>query len=336
MMTLSTMQMVVSTVDDQWESPLADEILQHWANDGAPAKYWRASSNFVFFFKHAAQDHVLRFTHESERTVEAIQAEMDYVNQLADKGILVARPIRSLNGNHVESIDTDYGLFHAVVFEALKGEQREIEDFTPEQFVRWGQALGDLHNATAELSIGGRPTWEEHLAMVADLLPDDEVDALRTLEMVKARLSKLSVRDDNFGLIHYDFEPDNIIWRGDQPEREQAGIIDFDDSAYYWFVADIALALGELFEDTREQVDLQNESFLHFVEGYRTVRSIADEELALIPLFIQANNLVTFAKLHRALTPVNPAGELPWMPALRDKLTAKMAFYRDEMRTATD
>jgi hypothetical protein len=41
-------------------------------------------------------------------------------------------------------------------------------------------------------------------------------------------------------------------------------------------------------------------------------------------------NLMTFARLYRALTPVNPAGELPWMAGLRSKLAAKMQFYRAE------
>lgn len=51
MMKLSTMQAVVATVNTQWESDLADEILQSWEHDGERAKFWRASTNFVFFFK---------------------------------------------------------------------------------------------------------------------------------------------------------------------------------------------------------------------------------------------------------------------------------------------
>ena len=98
----------------------------------------------------------------------------------------------------------------------------------------------------------------------------------------------------------------------------------------YWFVADMALALGDLFKDNVSQADLQNESFLHFIQGYRTVRPISQEELDLIPLFAQVDHLITFAKLHRTLTPVNPEGELPWMAGLRTKLAAKMQIYRDE------
>ena len=134
------------------------------------------------------------------------------------------------------------------------------------------------------------------------------------------------INEQNFGLIHGDFELDNILWDAGKP-----GIIDFDDSAWYWFVADIAFALRDLFGDSADKVDLQNDLFLHFIEGYRRTRPIDQAELALNPLFLGVDNLALFAKLRRAMPPVNPTGELPWMAELRGKLSAKMQFYRDEL-----
>lgn len=103
-----------------------------------------------------------------------------------------------------------------------------------------------------------------------------------------------------------------------------------DDCAWYWYVADIALALSDLFGDRPSQVDWQNSAFQHFVHGYRTVRPMPQTELAQLPLFLQLQNLVTFARLYRAVTPVDPTGELPWMAGLRGKLAAKMRFDRAE------
>jgi len=334
MMTLRLMQTVVATVSEEWESPLADELLQRWEHDEGRAKYWRASANFLFFFKRAGQDAVLRFNHAAERTIEAIQAEIAYVNALAEQGLPVAKPIHSRNGTYVERVETAHGTFHAVVFTALQGQQLEVEDLSPVQFSQWGRALGTLHNASAQLAVAGqtsmqqRPTWQDHLAMATVLIPATETAALQTLGALQQQLRQLPVTVDNFGLIHYDFELDNLIWVG-----EIAGIIDFDDSAFYWYVADIALALSDVLGDRASAVDLQNPSFLHFIEGYRSVRPLAQEEIDLIPLFIRMDALVTFAKLQRALTPVNPAGELPWMADLRGKLAAKMQIYREEFAT---
>jgi len=319
------MQEVVATVNDQWESPLADELLLHWEHDAGSARYWRASANFIFFFKKSGRDYILRFNHASERTPDAIQAEIDYVNDLAARGIRVAKPIQSISGNYVESIATTRGVFHTVVFEMLRGKQVDLDELTPEQFVCWGQALGELHNASAQYAKPGRPTWEDHLTLVSEILPAEEKAARQALDELKPQLSHLAIDQQNFGLIHFDFEPDNLIWDGQQP-----GLIDFDDSAWYWFVADIAFAWRDLFEDSAAKVDLQNESLLHFVEGYRRARPINPKELKLIPLFLRMHNLITFARLYRTMTPVNPAGELPWMAGLRSKLAAKMQFYRDE------
>ena len=325
MMKLSLMQEVVATVSEQWESPLANTLLQHWDHDAGSAKFWRSSANFVFFFKRLGQDHVLRFNHASERTAEVIQAEIDYVNALAESGLRVAKPVRSIADNYVESIATAQGLFHTVVFAALPGKQLDLEELTPEQFVRWGKALGDFHQAATSYTKPERPTWQGHLAFIAETLPAEESAARQALDQLTHQLGQLTINAQNFGLIHFDFELDNLIWDG-----EQAGLIDFDDSAWYWFAADFAFALGDLFGDSAAKVDLQNESFLRFVEGYRLARTIDQAELQAIPLFVRMDNLFTFARLYRALTPVNPAGELPWMAGLRSKLAAKMQFYREE------
>jgi Ser/Thr protein kinase RdoA (MazF antagonist) len=325
MMKLSIMQEVAATLNDHGESDLADKLLLYWEHDPERARYWRASANFIFFFKRLGQDYVLRFNHASERTTVTIQAEIDYVNELAGKGIRVAKPIRSVASNYVESVVTAHGVFHAVVFEVLAGKQINLKDLTPNQFAGWGKALGELHSVTTHYSQPGRPTWEEHLALVSEILPADEKAALQALDWLKMQLEQLAMNEQIFGLIHFDFELDNIVWNGEQP-----GIIDFDDSARYWFVADIAFALRDLFRDSADEVNLQDESYLHFIRGYEGVRSIDQEELKLIPLFLRMHNLIAFAKLYRAMTPTNPAGEPPWMAELRSKLETKMQFYRDE------
>lgn len=324
MMTLRLMQAVVATVNEQWESPLADEILQCWAHDGGRAKFWRASANFVFFFKNGGQDCVVRFNHADERTVAMIEAEIAVVKALAAKGVRVARPVGSLAGNYVESVETAHGLFHAVVFAALPGKQLALEDLTPAQVAGWGQAMGELHNATAQIVNPGRPTWAAQLAWVGEILPLEERAARQTLAALQHQLRQLPMTGDTVGLIHYDFELDNLLWDG-----EQVGIIDFDDSAVYPFVADIALALSDLFDDNPERVDFQHEVFQHFIAGYRAARPFSQAELHLIPLFMRVQNLITYARLYRALTPVDPAGELPWMAGLRTKLAAKMAVYQN-------
>ena len=128
-------------------------------------------------------------------------------------------------------------------------------------------------------------------------MPPEEYGARQALDRLTDELGQLPIHDQNFGLIHYDFEPDNLIWDGEHP-----GMIDFDDCVWYWFVADIAGALSDVFGDRASQVDFQNATYLRFIEGYRSVRQIEQTELELIPLFLRLQNLVTFTRLYRAVT----------------------------------
>ncbi len=330
MMKLSTMQAVMATVNDQWESPLADALLAAWAHDAESAKCWRASANFIFFFKHVGRDYILRFNHASERTRDYIQAEIDYINYLVTAGIAVAKPVQSIAGNYVESISTAQGLFHVVVFERLQGQQFESDELTPEQWIGWGKALGELHGAAQGYHQVRRPTWEDHITMIGETLSPDDQMASQMLVVVKKQLSQLAVNQHNFGMIHFDFELDNLVWDAGQP-----GLIDFDDSAWYWFAADIAFALRGLFADKAAGVDLQHASFQQFVAGYRSAKSIDQAELEQIPLFLNLHNLISLAKLQRSLASGQPAAEPVWLATLRQKLLAKMQFYRDEFSIQT-
>src|SRR5436853_441693 len=81
----------------------------------------------------------------------------------------------------------------------------------------------------------GRPTIHEHLRAVGRQLPAHEHAALRLLALLERQVAALPASQQTFGLIHYDFELDNLIW-----DDQRVGIVDFDDCAGYWFVADIA------------------------------------------------------------------------------------------------
>ena len=129
LMNLSTMRDVVTTLGDDLGSPIADELMRSWGNDGSRPRYRRASANFVFFFTENGHGRVLRFNHESERDSWAIEAELAAIEHISGRGTSVARPIRSAAGRLVETATIPQGTYHAVVFEQVMGEQIDLEDF---------------------------------------------------------------------------------------------------------------------------------------------------------------------------------------------------------------
>ena len=328
MMKLSLMQALEDTLSESYQSDIANQIIAAWPHDRGTVQYFRASANFVFVFCSNGQPFILRFTHASERSADAIRAELGYLQYLATHGVPVALPVQSLSGQYVETITTPLGVVHAVVFERLAGEQFETGNLSLEQFTRWGDALGRLHLAAQGYTTSSRSTIDNHLAYIEQHLPPHEHAARDIHARLHHQVAELPRSEQTFGLVHYDFELDNLLWNGDQ-----IAIVDFDDCAYYWFVADIAFALRDLFDDQAANITIDNERFQAFLSGYCTIRPIARDELLHLPLFLRIHNLVSFVKLLQAADASNEPNMPEWVARLQAKLVQKAQRYRDSFAT---
>lgn len=323
MMKLSTMLAVDRAVDRHGKSLVAEQILKQWEHDPGSVTFYRASANFIYLFRKGGKPFFLRFAAGSERTREAIEAEIDILKWVAARGIMVTLPVASNNDNFVETVVTDLGIFHGVVFGKLDGRQLEIEDLDYGQFWMWGVALGSLHSALNEYRGRGetaRSTWRDHLELIRTYLPQEQSSVWAEFEQVASSLQALPVSPDSYGLIHSDFELDNLYW-----QDGTIGIGDFDECSYAWYGMDIAFALRDLF---RYHVDLNSRSFLAFVRGYRTEHGLHDELMSQLPLFLRMAKLLIYAGIVRSID-LPPRTEDPaWLQSLRVKLENWVDNYR--------
>ena len=328
MMRLGLMKAFFDTVDTNWRSPLADQIGARWLGPEARIRLWRASANFVCMVDPPAPRYYLRFNHESERGPGEIAAELTFIEHLARQGIRTARPQPSRAGRLVESVVTEQGVFHGVLFEALPGAELAFEKLDLAGFERWGRALGELHRAAQGCPmeiLKDRPGWQERLALARREIPAAESLAWRELDTVERALRRLPQDADTYGMIHYDFEQDNLIWDGSAP-----GVLDFDDCGPYWYAADVAYALRDLFADSSARIDLQDARLRAFVSGYRTARPLAEEALGDLPLFLRLHNLAAFARISRSIAGEPLAEEPTWLSGLRGKLAGILEGYRED------
>ncbi|WP_026011232.1 phosphotransferase [Paenibacillus sp. OSY-SE] len=146
MMKLSTMKKIVATLNENWQSPLGEKTMERWEHDPGSLYYVRSSANSVFSFTRQGVRRYLRFNDECERIRASIEAEMDVLLYLREQSIRAGQPVKSRNGRYVEEVPTQWGTFHATVFEAVEGNQIDDEQLTEEQFVAWGRGLGRLHH----------------------------------------------------------------------------------------------------------------------------------------------------------------------------------------------
>lgn len=323
MMKLSTMLKVNSTLDTQWRSRIAQNILEQWDHDQGSAQFFRASNNFVYIFCKGGKHCFLRFTESTERTRAEIEAEMALLNFLGSQGMTVATPVASRNDRCVETVETDLGTFHAVVFEQLQGQEREIEELSSAQFERWGATLGKLHalmHLYQDHDVSTRGTWRDHLTLVRNYVPKDEPRVQAECDYLSSFLAALPVTATNYGLIHGDFELDNLRW-----QDETIAMFDFDDCSSYWYVADVAFALRDLFETG---VDLNHPSFHTFIHGYSKHNSLDEELISHLPLWMRLVNLITYAKLVRAMDLKQDYDYPEWCTSLLLKLESKRQSYK--------
>ena len=326
MMKLSTIYAVDNTVDAHGRSPIAEQILKLWDHEPGTARFFRASANFVYRFHQDGKPCFLRFAATSERTRATIEAEIDILHWVASKGLTVTLPLLSKNGNLVETVITDLGTFHAVVFAGLEGSQLEIEDLNDSQFAEWGATLGKLHFAIQSYSgpaLSARRTWKDHLAAIRASLPEEKSAVYSEFEQVASSLQALPITPDIYGLIHFDFELDNLYW-----QDQTIAIGDFDDCASAWYIMDIAFALRDLF---RKEIDLNKSAFLAFIRGYRTQHELPAELVAHVLLFLRMARLLTYARLVRTLDLPPQADDPAWLHSLRLKLEAWLENYKTSL-----
>jgi Ser/Thr protein kinase RdoA (MazF antagonist) len=323
MMKLSMMKKVVDTVNSEWRSLLAEEILERWGYDEGSVYYFRASANFLFIFKKNGATYFLRFNAISEKSLTALKAEIEILEYLRHQPLRVALPVQSLNQNFIETVENEWGTFYAVVFEALPGKQFETEELQKDQFFTWGSALGKLHHFLKEMPEEyrqNRKSWRDQLAFVQEILPTHETAALYELEQILKWSNGLDVTKENFGLIHYDFELDNQRW-----DNGMVGILDFDDCVNHWYAADIVFALRDLFE---KEIDLKNELVEEFLSGYQSETRLDSQLEQEFPWFMRMHNLVSYTKLLRTVD-IPESGDYPeWLSNLRAKLLRYMNQYR--------
>ncbi|MBL4934503.1 phosphotransferase [Clostridium sp. YIM B02515] len=300
---------------------LAQMILKNWEydyDDPNLLKYYRISSNAVYWCKNQGEAFFLRFTPAEEKPMEKILAELEFLSYLRDNGYPAVDTILSKAGNELEVVDTPWGTFYAVAFKKASGKQIAEMSLTKDLIFGLGKALGRLHKLSSEFSPvnNKRNDWKEAACWMEDVLSNfpNETAAKNELSILRTYFSRLPATKENFGLVHYDFEPDNVFYN---ELTETYNPIDFDDAMYHWYALDIEQSLDSIKEDMPE--DQVESSVNEFIRGYRLEYAVSDEMLELLPVFRRYVNLFGYVRILRSAEE-KWNNEPDWMESLRIKL----------------
>ncbi|MBS4198173.1 phosphotransferase [Bacillus sp. FJAT-49732] len=303
---------------------IAKNLIQNWDHDKGSLQFWRASSNFVYAFTQKQERFFLRFTLEKEKPFDEIMAELDFIQYLKSHDFPSVHPIPSLNGRLIETKEYPEGRYFAVVFSSASGILLD-DDINEEQCEEWGRSLAKLHSLSRLYNPIGvkRKSWRDMLNMIEDVIQTypDEHEAKVELENLTLWLENLPTSPETFGLIHYDFQLDNIFYK---KSRHSFEVIDFDDSMYHWFAMDIVMALADLYEN--DNFPLINS----FIKGYTSVIHLEDEVFSHFLNFQRLGKLYRFARIKRSLKNSEMADAPSWYEPLRAKLISILDNARSE------
>jgi Ser/Thr protein kinase RdoA (MazF antagonist) len=293
------------------EQALTPDVLQR------AASFWNAPldslsalrgvQNFVYALDLPGAPSILRLTHESHRRVDEVEAELCWINDLAARKLNVTPPRRSRAGALLEVLESRHGRFIATCFERARGVPLDPTDpvmANATVFENLGAMIGALHNAARERAWTerslSRPNWREESVVRNFKLYVPETDALtqRGFDRALREFDSLPRSRESYGLIHGDLNHANLF-----VADGQLTAFDFDDSCFFWFAYDLAVAIYHLPPAENQEVTNENARriFRSLISGYQRVAPFEPDWLERIPLFLKWRDLLIYGFYYEQL-----------------------------------
>lgn len=285
--------------------------------------------NYVYAAKKDGQPVIARFTHSSHRSIEQIQAEMDWMNELVRHGVSVPACFTSVNGRLTERIAAEDSYFSVIVMEKAKGHSPDYKnkaEWNVSLFHEWGRVTGHMHRITRQYAaVPGRirrPEWHVDELLVHSGVYGSRGNplVLQRLEEIRRQLAQLSTKEDGYGLIHSDIHPRNFFIDG-----EKVTVFDFDDCAYHWFVQDIAIpvyyAVSWSVPVSQNRDEFGNAFLQAFWHGYKKEYALDAAWLRHLPLFLKLRDVVLYLVLIKKMEPEQRSERIvKWLAEIEDRI----------------
>lgn len=293
--------------------------------------FFRISSNAIYPFRageSAQKICFLRISPIEEKSFEDVVTEVSLIEWLIEKGLSAMKPVPMKDGEWVKQVATEWGKYNVSCFEKVPGESLEDVAGTLDIVKGYGHTLGKMHALLKEYP--AQEDRRDHIMLLNEI--KERFEKYEAPEAVKAEflsvckeLERQEISASNYGVIHYDFEPDNVFY---DAESGLFSVIDFDDAIRCWYALDIVRALDALDEIVEE--DMLKAAEQRFMEGYRSVTDFTEEQQKSMPLMRRLVYLQEYATILHVMS--EPILEMPnWMQGLMSKLKGKLHWLEETM-----
>ncbi|MDE2862292.1 MAG: phosphotransferase [Chloroflexota bacterium] len=287
---------------------IAERALPHWGLEPDRIELIAIAENCVFRVETPdSPGYVLRIHRPGYHSLQELESELEWARALADVGISVSVGRPTLDGCAYVEVPTPDGDSSRIVglIDWTEGHilDDEIErepdpDRIADRFEQIGRIAARIHNQASAWSpppgfvrhefdvpgfVGDSPFWGRFWD-VPILRPQQRAVLLRARDGIESLLGDYGKGPDIYSMIHADLHPKNFVVTGSGGLH----VIDFDDAGFGWHQYELAVALCTLEEEPYFESVLQA-----LVSGYRSLRPLSEEALALLPLFLVIRSLVS-------------------------------------------
>lgn len=293
-------------------------------------RYFRISSNAIYPFRLRTEGKIcfLRVSPAEEKKLADVESEICLMEWLIERGFPAMHPVPMKDGKFFGQINTEWGTYNVSCFEKVSGNSLEDTKGTLQIVKGYGKTLGELHALMKEYPYSEKR--RNHKMLLNEI--EGRMQKYSTSEIVRKEfgevcreLEQLPMSTADYGVIHYDFEPDNVFY----DEKEGSfSVIDFDDAICCWYALDVVRALDAL-DDVIEDADTE-EAIISFLEGYRSATTFTEEQLQSMPVMRRFVRLQEYTTLLHVLS--ENVEDMPdWMNNLCKKLKFKLRRLEESM-----
>lgn len=270
-------------------------------NDGAVYSCRRGNRAYVIKF-----NPVKAGESESQADLARFEERLEFVRYLSENEVPVAAPVPSNSDRLYERVRGDEGDFLVVLTPRADGRNptaRNAYDWTDRLFHAWGRVTGRMHALALRY-----PKWEKTSSTALLDWNDEytffarwckEARVVERWEAVHGALQALPRDRSCYGLIHNDLHQWNIFYNPDSTHPLPLTVLDFDVSAYHWYLTDIAIALYHAMNDGSSKSLGQREAFARsfmepYLKGYCMENELDANWLQHLPTFLTYREILIY------------------------------------------
>ncbi|EKN0217931.1 TPA: phosphotransferase [Pseudomonas putida] len=239
---------------------------------------------------------VLRVQRPEYHSLPEIESELAWIRALRESGLVsTSAPVATVDGRALSCFVDGQTLRHVTAFEWVPGSEPEPGS----RLISWYRVLGQTNARLHQHSLSWpqpqgftRKVWNFDTIIGEQAYWGDWRNALgltaegrevleRTQALLREQTEAYGMAPERFGLVHCDMRLANLLVDG-----ERLTVIDFDDCGFSWFVYDFAACLSFLEEDPRV-----GEFLAAWLEGYRSVTPLSEEDERAIPMFLMLRRM---------------------------------------------